>query len=122
MPPRPWILTETNWQSVRHATFDVAVLHLLNNSGLKWWAADRTVEFRALYEAVLERGDEVVILEHNRASQDFSETERARMIGLAELLQPLFEVLRKRRLALSIEPAAGKTDQIRNLVIHIEKL
>ncbi|HEU5208832.1 MAG TPA: creatininase family protein [Longimicrobiales bacterium] len=26
MPPRPWILAETNWHSVRDATFDVAVL------------------------------------------------------------------------------------------------
>jgi hypothetical protein len=104
------------------ASFDVAVLHILNNSGMQWWREDRTSEFRALYEHVLTRANEVVILEHNRASQDFSDKERARMVGLGELLQPLFPVLAKRRLALDLEPAIGEVDTARNLVLHVKKL
>lgn len=103
-------------------SFDVAVLHILNNSGMKWWKADRDTEFKALYEEVLERGGEVVILEHNRDSVDFKDSERARMVGLKELLQPLFAVLTKRRLAIDFEHAVGETDQARNLVLHIKKL
>jgi len=103
------------------ASFDVAVLHILNNSGMKWWREDRTSEFRALYESVLGRANEVVILEHNRRSQDFSDKERSRMVGLAELLEPLFPVLAKRRLTLDLEPAVGETDNTRNLVLHIKK-
>lgn len=102
--------------------FDVAVLHILNNSGMKWWKDDRDKEFKALYELVLERGDEVVILEHNRDSIDFKESERARMVGLRELMQPLFAVLAKRRLSIDFEHAVGETDQLRNLVLHIKKL
>lgn len=104
------------------ATFDVAVLHILNNSGMKWWQKDRTSEFNALYEAVLDRAKEVVILEHNPTSQDFSDKERSRMVGLAELLQPLFPVLAKRRLTLDFEPSSGKVDNARNLVLRIRKL
>jgi hypothetical protein len=103
-------------------SFDLAVLHILNNSGMRWWREDRDSEFRAKYEYVLERAREVVILEHNRASQDFSEKERARMVGLGELLRPLFPVLAKRRLSLGLEPAVGEVDTARNLVLHVKKL
>ena len=102
--------------------FEVAVLHILNNSGMKWWQKDRGTEFKALYEQVLERGKEVVILEHNRASADFSETEKARMVGIGELLKPLFPILAKRRLSLDLELCVGKTDTARNLVLHVKKL
>lgn len=103
-------------------TFDLAVLHILNNSGMKWWQKDRATEFRALYEFVLERASEVVILEHDRTSQDFDTKERARMVGLGELLEPLFPVLAKRRLSLDLEPALGEIDDARNLVLHVRKL
>lgn len=103
------------------AKFDVAVLHILNNSGMKWWAADRDKEFGAIYKEVLGRAAEVVILEHNPRSADFTDKDRARMVGLGELLKPLFEELKKRRLALGIEFAVGQTDQTRNLVLHIRK-
>ena len=102
--------------------FDVAVLHLLNNSGIRWWRTDRAQEFRALYEKVLKRASEIVVLEHNRRSVDFSEARRARMVGMAELLQPLFGVLATRRLKLAFEPAIGKTDKTRNFVLHVKKL
>ncbi len=102
--------------------FEVAVLHILNNSGMKWWKQDRTTEFKDLFEEVLTRGDEVVILEHNRASIDFSETEKARMVGLGELLKPLFPVLAKRRLNLELELCVGNTDSARNLVLRVKKL
>jgi hypothetical protein len=104
------------------ASFDVAVLHILNNAGLRWWREDRTREFAALYEQVLTRANEVVILEHNPVSQDFSDKERSRMIGLADLLQPLFPVLAKRRLSLDLEHAVGDVDTFRNMVLHIKKL
>ncbi len=104
------------------ASFDVAVLHILNNSGLRWWREDRTREFAALYEQVLTRANEVVILEHHRVSQDFSDKERARMIGLGDLLQPLFPILAKRRLSLDLEHAVGDVDSLRNMVLHIKKL
>ena len=104
------------------ATFDVAVLHILNNSGMKWWKTDRTTEFKALYEEVLSRANEVAILEHNRRSTDFNDKEKARMVGLAELLQPLFPMLAKRRLSLDLEPAVGEGDQARNFVLHIKKM
>lgn len=103
------------------AKFEVAVLHILNNSGMKWWAVDREKEFGAIYKEVLGRGKEVVILEHNPRSADFTDKERARMVGLAELLKPLFDELKGRRLALGIEFAVGQTDQKRNLVLHIRK-
>lgn len=102
-------------------TFDLAVLHILNNSGMKWWQKDRATEFRALYDLVLERAGEVVILEHDRTSQDFDTKERARMIGLGDLLEPLFPVLAKRRLSLDLEPALGEIDDARNLVLHVRK-
>lgn len=103
------------------AKFEVAVLHILNNSGMKWWAADREKEFGAIYKEVLGRGKEVVILEHNPRSADFTDKDRARMVGLAELLKPLFDELKGRRLALGIEFAVGQTDEKRNLVLHIRK-
>jgi len=103
------------------AVFDVAVLHILNNSGMKWWQTDRNSEFKALYENVLGRANEVVILEHNRTSADFSEKERDRMVGLGELLRPLFPFLAKRRLVIDLEPSVGETDSIRNLVLHVRK-
>jgi len=102
-------------------TFDVAVLHILNNSGMKWWQTDRHSEFKALYDNVLGRANEVVILEHNRTSADFSDKERERMVGLDELLRPLFPVLAKRRLVIDLEPSVGETDSIRNLVLHVRK-
>ncbi len=102
--------------------FEVAVLHILNNSGMKWWREDRTTEFKALYEEVLTRAKEVVILEHNRESTDFSDTEKARMVGLGDLLRPLFPILAKRKLSLAIELASGEVDTSRNLVLHIKKL
>lgn len=102
--------------------FDVVVLHILNNSGMKWWKEDRTKEFKALYEEVLTRAKEVVILEHNRESKDFSDTEKARMVGLGDLLKPLFPILAKRKLSLDIELASGEVDNARNLVVHIKKL
>ena len=102
-------------------SFDLAVLHILNNSGMKWWREDRTREFRALYEQVLALADEVVILEHNRRSPDFSDSERGRMVGLGDLLQPLFPVLAKRRVSLELEPAIGDVDTARNLVLHVEQ-
>ncbi|MCA9517049.1 MAG: hypothetical protein KC635_19035 [Myxococcales bacterium] len=105
----------------RAATFDVAVLHLLNNSGLKWWREDRDKEFAALYGEVLKRAREVVILEHDRASGDFDDKQRARMIGLGDLLRPLFPLLAKERLALDLEHAVGEGDTTRNLVLHIAK-
>lgn len=104
------------------ATFDVAILHLLNNAGIRWWRENRTTEFAAVYDQVLTRANEVVILEHNRASGDFSDKERARMIGLGDLLQPLFPILAKRRLSLDLEHAVGDVDTIRNTVLHIRKL
>lgn len=103
------------------ASFDLAVLHILNNSGIRWWREDRASEFGALYEEVLGRAKEVVILEHNRDSQDFSERQRARMVGLGELLKPLFPVLAKRRLALDLEFATGEVDSARNLVLRVRK-
>lgn len=103
------------------ASFEVAVLHILNNSGFKWWKQDRNSEFVALYKEVLERGDEVVILEHNPRSADFDDKDRARMVGLGDLLKPLFEVLAKRSLSMQIEFAVGQTDNTRNLVLHIRK-
>jgi hypothetical protein len=103
------------------ASPEVAVLHILNNSGFKWWRQDRDAEFLALYKDVLERAKEVVILEHNPTSADFDDKDRARMVGLGHLLKPLFEVLAKRSLSLQIEFAVGQTDNTRNLVLHIRK-
>lgn len=102
-------------------SFDAAVLHILNNSGMRWWQADRDAEFRALYDLVLARASDVVILEHNARSPDFTDKERARMVGLDKLLEPLFPLLAKRRLALTLEPAVGHQDQARNLVLHVQK-
>lgn len=101
--------------------FDVAVLHILNNSGMKWWQTDRNTEFRALFDTVFERSGDVVILEHHRPSQDFSPRDRERMIGLHELLQPVFALLAKRRVVMELEPAVGEVDQRRNLVLRIHK-
>lgn len=104
------------------ARYDVAVLHILNNSGIRWWRGDdRASAFRALYEGVLTRAGEVVVVEHNRSSADFDERERARMVGFAELLAPLFPLLAKRSLALTVELAIGHTDHARNLVLDIKK-
>src|SRR5690606_38390575 len=103
-------------------SFDVAVLHILNNSGMRWWQTDRAAEFRALYELVLSRASQVVILEHNARSPDFDNKERARMLGLDSLLEPLFPLLAKRRLALTLEPAVGHQDQARRLVLHVKRL
>jgi len=97
------------------------VLHILNNSGIRWWRGDRAEAFGRIYDRVLARADEVVVLEHNRHSPDFSESERARMVGFAELLAPLFPLLAKGGLTLSVEPAIGHQDQARNLVLHIAK-
>jgi hypothetical protein len=103
------------------ASFDVAVLHILNNSGFKWWKESRDSEFLAIYREVLERAKEVVVLEHNPRSADFTDKDRARMVGLDGLLKPLFEVLKSRSLSLAIEFAVGQTDDTRNLVLHIRK-
>lgn len=104
------------------ATFEVAVLHILNNSGMKWWRTDRDSEFKSIYETVLDRGKEVIILEHNLNSIDFNEKEKARMVGIGTLLQPLFPLLAKRRLVLDLEPGMGEKDTTRNLVLHIKKV
>ena len=104
------------------ASHDVVVLHLLNNSGLRWWAEHRDREFAALYTQALTVAREVVLLEHDRTSGDFTDRQRGRMIGLGELLAPLFPLLARHRLALDLEHAVGESDNLRNMVLHVKRL
>lgn len=108
-------------QGVGGPAFDTAVLHILNNSGFKWWRGERAPAFRALYDAVLGRAREVIVVEHNRMSADFDEAARQKMVGLAELLAPVFELLAKKRVTLALETAIGHQDNTRNLVLHVVK-